>query len=160
MDEPYVFHTVKMAETALVPALRAIHAWVRLDAAFAELNRELRREHGITGAQLAVLRIVAEQDGVTLAALRRQLVMHPATLGQLVDRLVRRDLVELAPDPDDRRLRRILLTEKGQSMLVSAPLAGPVRLRRVPTDPQRVIVLADALGDAVDLFGLSPWASE
>lgn len=156
----YVLHTVLVVDNGVVPALRAIRAWVRLDAAFAELNRQLRCEYGITGAQLAVLRIVAEQDHLTLAALRRQLIMHPATLGQLVDRLASRHLVELSPDPDDRRRRRVSVTAAGREILAAAPLAGPVRLRSVPAEPDRVGGLADALSDAIDLFGLTTWASK
>lgn len=61
----------------------------------------------MTGAQLGILRIVAEHGpgGTTPAWPRDRLVPHPATLGQLVDRLARRGLVELAPDPGDRRRR-------------------------------------------------------
>ncbi len=72
-------------------------------------------------------------------------------------RLARRSLVELAPDRDDRRLRRVQLTETGRRVLEAAPLAGPVRLRVVPTDARRAAALADALEDAVELFGLTPW---
>ncbi len=153
----YVIHTVLVADENPSPALRAIRAWVRLDAAFVRFNRQLRHEHGITGAQLAVLRIVAEQEGITLAMLRQQLIMHPATLGQLVDRLAGQDLVEVGPHPDDRRRRRVQLTPAGRTVLGTAPLAGPVRLRSVPVDPRRAAALADALEDAVDLFGLTAW---
>jgi hypothetical protein len=41
-------------------AVLAIRAWMRLDQAIAGFNRELERRHGVTGAQLAILRIVAE----------------------------------------------------------------------------------------------------
>lgn len=146
-----------MGEIQPEPALRAIRAWVRLDAAFAGLNRQLRRDHGITGAQLAVLRIVAEQDGITLSALRRQLIMGPASLGQMVDRLARLDLVQLSPAPHDHRIRRVRLTPAGRTVIETAPLAGPVRLRVVPIDPGRAGALADGLEDAVDLFGLARW---
>src|SRR5262245_9363852 len=90
-------------------ALRAIRAWWRLDQAIAGFNRHLSGRYGVTGAQLAMLRIVAERP-VTLADLRAALVMHPATLGQLIDRLVRLDLVERRASPGDRRKRLVELT--------------------------------------------------
>ena len=68
------------------PPLEAVRAWLRLDQAITAFNRHLRDRHGVTGAQLAMLRIVAERP-VTLAELRAGLAMHPATLGQLIDRL-------------------------------------------------------------------------
>ena len=140
------------------PALAAIRAWVRLDRAFAEFNRHLRGTCGITGAQLALLRLIDEIGTATLAELRGRLVMHPATLGQMVERLHHRGLVALEPDPEDRRRRRTGLTREGRETLAVAPLAGPVRLRVAEADPARLRRLAAALEDAVDLFGLERWA--
>jgi MarR family transcriptional regulator, temperature-dependent positive regulator of motility len=142
----------------LEPAgLAAIRAWWRLDQAMAAFNRDLRERHGVTGAQLAMLRIVAERP-VTLADLRAGLVMHPATLGQLIDRLVRQGLVERRLSPDDRRKRVVELTERGRAVVAEAPLAGPVRLRQPPAEPERLRRLAAAFEDAVELFGLKEWS--
>jgi DNA-binding MarR family transcriptional regulator len=92
----------------VVNAAAAIRAWTCLDQAITAFNRDLERMHGVTGAQPAGLRLVAEGGPqVRLGGLRGRLVMHPATLGQLVDRLAVRGLVELAADPADRRRRLI-----------------------------------------------------
>ena len=142
------------------PALAAVRAWVRLDRAFAEFNRHLRATRGITGAQLALLRLIEEiGTAATLAELRSRLVMHPATLGQLVERLHHRGLVALEADPEDRRRRRVELTREGRVTLAAAPLAGPVRLHVAEADPARLHRLTAALEDAVDLFGLGRWVS-
>jgi DNA-binding MarR family transcriptional regulator len=136
-------------------AVAAVRAWTRLDQAIAEFNRVLERAHGVTGAQLAVLRLVRERSGtVALADLRGRLVMHPATLGQMLDRLAARGLVTLTADPADRRRRLVSLTVEGRRVTEQAPLAGPVRLRHVPADPDRLRRLADAFDDAIVLFGL------
>jgi DNA-binding MarR family transcriptional regulator len=74
--------------------------------------------------------------------------MHPATLGQLLDRLAQRELVNLTPDPGDRRRR----------VLREAPLAGPVRLRQTEADSARLRDLTAALDDAIELFGLEDYA--
>jgi len=132
---------------------------VRLDQSFDRFNRELRRRHGITGAQLAMLRILAEREPVTLARLRAELAMHPATLGQLIERIARAGLVVRAPDPDDRRRRVLRVTTRGWALLVKAPLAGPVRLRTARLDPDRLVRLAEAFEDAVVLFGMEEWAA-
>ena len=121
-------------------------------------NRELATRHGVTGAQLAMLRIVAERP-LTLAELRARLVMHPATIGQLIDRMERQGLVERVVSAEDRRRRLVRTTAKGRRLLATAPLAGPVRLRQgPPAPPERVERLAAALDDAVDLFGLKEWS--
>lgn len=139
-------------------AVRAIRSWLRLERAFAAFNRELRATVGLTGAQLAMLRIVAEVGPTTLAGLRGRLRLHPATLGQLMDRLREKSLVRLSVDRDDARRRVVELTAEGERALREAPLAGPVRLRSIETDSARLATLADALDDAIELFGLQRWA--
>lgn len=139
-------------------ALSAIVAWVRLERGFESLNAELKRDFGITGLQLSVLRILAERPQLPLAALRKALVMHAATLGQAIDRLRVMDLVTVRRDPDDRRARLVALTPAGAELVARAPLAGPVRLRDVSVEPARLERLAAALEDAIDLFGLTGWA--
>jgi DNA-binding MarR family transcriptional regulator len=148
-----VSHSIFVVATP--DAVAAVRAWTRLDQAMAAFDRDLRARHGVTGRQLAVLRLVDEWGpGLTLADLRGRLVMHPATLGQLVDRLAGAGLVELAADAGDRRRRTVGLTAVGRQLLAAAPLAGPVRLRHVGAEPDRLRRLAEALTDAIDLFGL------
>ena len=137
--------------------LAAIRAWWRLDQAIAVFNKHLRERHGVTGAQLAMLRILGERS-VTLSELRGRLEMHPATLGQLIDRLARQGLVERRVSPADRRKRLVEPTALGQRVLAEAPLAGPVRLRHAPVDPERLRRLAAAFEDALELFGLKEWS--
>jgi len=138
--------------------IAAIRAWYRLDEAFSAFNRHLRQRYGVTGIQLAMLRILAEQPR-TIAELRARLAMHPATIGQLLDRLERAGLVTLGPDPADRRRRQVEVTADGQKLLSSAPLAGPVRLRSVPVEPARARRLTSAFDDAIDLFGLREYVA-
>jgi DNA-binding MarR family transcriptional regulator len=141
-------------------AVSAIQAWIRLDQAIAAFNRELDRNHGVTGAQLAILRLLTEWGPeVRLADLRSRLMMHPATLGQLFDRLAMRGLVDLTADPADRRRRMVRLTDQGIRVVKDAPLAGPVRLRQVPEDPRRLRRLSRALADAIVLFGLDEYTA-
>ena len=139
-------------------ALRAIRAWVRLDQALRAYSRELERARGVTGGQLAMLRIVAEMEPVTLAQLRERLVLHPATLGQFLDRLASKRLVALERDQRDRRRRVVSVTEEGRELLEDAPLAGPVRLRSARVRRERLDRLAEAFEDAIDLFGVRRWA--
>lgn len=141
-------------------ALAVTVAWVRLERAMELFQAELRRAHGITTLQLAVLRILSERPQLPLAALRKALVAHPATLGQAIDDLRRKDLCTVRRNPDDRRARDIALTEAGSAIVAAAPLAGPVRLREINHDPARLDRLAAALEDAIDLFGLAPWVED
>lgn len=138
-------------------ALSAIVAWVRLDAAIQSFNQMLRKQFGITGLQLAVLRILGERPSLPLAALRKSLVMHPATLGQSIDELRTMGLVTVERDGRDKRARNVALTDAGKELMTRAPLAGPVRLRAVDADPARLDALKAAFEDAIDLYGLADY---
>lgn len=135
-------------------ALSAIVAWVRLDQAIQAFNQSLRKEFGITGLQLSVLHILGERPSLPLAALRKALVMHPATLGQSIDELRVLELVTVTRDSRDKRARTVALTDKGRDLVTRVPLAGPNRLREIDTDPARLDALKLAFDDAVELFGL------
>jgi DNA-binding MarR family transcriptional regulator len=139
-------------------ALLAIRSWLRLEQAFAAFNRDVQHTFGVTGSQLAMLRIIHELEPITLAEIRKQLIMHPATLGQLIERLAKQELVKTTRSSADRRLRQVVVTSRGLDLLAQAPLAGPVRLRRVPTDHERLLNLAHAFEEALNLFGLEKWA--
>jgi DNA-binding MarR family transcriptional regulator len=81
--------------------------------------------------------------------------MHPATLGQSIDELRTMELCTVTRDPRDKRARIIAITDKGRELMARAPLAGPVRLREIETDPARLDALKAAFEDAVELFGLA-----
>ena len=136
-------------------ALSAIVAWVRLETAIQGFNQQLRKQFGITGLQLAVLRILGERPSLPLAALRKSLVMHPATLGQSIDELRVKELVTVTRDARDKRARVVAITDKGKELMARAPVAGPVRLREFDHDPTRLDRLKEAFEDAIDLFGLA-----
>lgn len=138
-------------------ALSAIVAWVRLDAAIQSFNQSLRRDFGITGLQLAVLRILGERPALPLAALRKSLVLHPATLGQSINELRVMEFATVTHDVQDKRARIVAITEKGRQLVARAPLAGPVRLREIEADTSRLDALKTAFDDAIGLFGLTDY---
>ncbi|CDP52224.1 hypothetical protein [Devosia sp. DBB001] len=139
-------------------ALSAIVAWIRLERAMEKFNLDLKQQFGLTGLQLAVLRILAERPQLPLAALRKTLVMHPATLGQSIDELRLKGLCTVRRDAKDKRARLVAITPEGAELVAATPLAGPVRLRQVDHDPDRLDRLTGALEDAMELFAITPWA--
>jgi DNA-binding MarR family transcriptional regulator len=138
-------------------ALSAMVAWVRLEAAIHNFNQTLRREFGVTGLQLAVLRILGERPALPLAALRKALVMHPATLGQSIDELRRLGLCTVTRDARDKRARLVAITDKGRELAARAPVAGPGRLRETENDPARLDQMKTAFEDAIALFALDAY---
>jgi len=80
-----------------------------------QLAQELRPA-GIGIGQWAVLLFLWARDGLSQAELSRVVAIEPPTMVRTIDRMVRDGLATRASDPDDARLTRIYLTERGRSL--------------------------------------------
>jgi DNA-binding MarR family transcriptional regulator len=56
------------------------------------------------------------RDPLSMRELADRLVCDASNVTGIVDRLERRGLVERQPDPDDRRVRRLVLTDRGREL--------------------------------------------
>jgi DNA-binding MarR family transcriptional regulator len=74
------------------------------------------RPSGVAIGQWAVLLSLWARDGLSQADLSRLVAIEPPTMVRTIDRMVRDGLVTRMPDPDDGRLSRIRLTERGRSL--------------------------------------------
>lgn len=70
-------------------------------------------EAGLTANQFACLRYIALHPQPSVVDVSKGLGITTAAATPLVDRLVKKDLIVRTPDPDDRRVVRLLLTENG-----------------------------------------------
>lgn len=141
-------------------SVAVIRAWWRLERARARFDAQLKRETGVTGSQLALLRIIDEHAPVSIRKLRDELDWHPASLGQAIQRLENRGLVTVADDPTDRRRRMCHLTKTGHVLLTRTPLVGPVRLRTQPIDPDDLVAMRRGFDLALTAFGLDEWSND
>ena len=67
-------------------------------------------------SQLRCVRMIGENEGAKMQDLAHQLYVTLPALSQIVDRLVRRDMVERRADEADRRIVRLHLTESAREM--------------------------------------------
>lgn len=76
---------------------------------------------GITRAQWSLLSALSRggNDGMMQVDLARLLEVGKVTIGGLVDRLEASGHVERRPDPQDRRAKRVYVTEQGWKMIRS-----------------------------------------
>jgi MarR family transcriptional regulator, lower aerobic nicotinate degradation pathway regulator len=74
-------------------------------------------ELGITPVQYAALQSVCNQPGVDQRSLARSIALDTSTTGGVVDRLEARGWLERQADPQDRRVRQLVLTEAGHTAL-------------------------------------------
>jgi len=72
---------------------------------------------GLRGTQYTTLLFLSRQESLTIGALAEAMVMDRTTVGHLVKPLERDGLVRIDPDPNDRRSRRISVTETGMDLV-------------------------------------------
>ena len=77
----------------------------------------LARFFGMTRAQWRVIAVLRRDEGINQTAMADIMEIEPITLGRHIDRLEEAGWVERRPDPDDRRVWRIFLTDKVQPVL-------------------------------------------
>ncbi len=73
--------------------------------------------HGVTPVQYAALQSVADAPGVDQRTLARRIGLDTSTVAGVLDRLESRGLLSRGAAPDDRRVRRLTLTDDGRALL-------------------------------------------
>ncbi len=99
----------------LVKRLRRLMRALQLDAS------KMSRRYGLTGAQTAVLREIHNNGPLSSADLSRKLFVTPSNVTGVIDRLVKKELVERIPRTRDRRVVRIHMTQKGRAVVEILP---------------------------------------
>ena len=93
-------------------------------------------ESGLSFVQMKALVTIetATKDVSTITGLSEALGISAASASRAADGLVRKGLASRVEDADDRRVRRLKLTAKGDELadrIISARLAGLGEVRRV-----------------------------
>ncbi len=96
-----------------------VSLWVRLLESHNLMLGELRRRMAgeCTMARFDLLANLEREDGQTPAELSRRMLVTAGNLTGLVDRAERDGVAERRPDPSDRRLSRVWLTDKGRGLV-------------------------------------------
>ena len=92
---------------AVSRALRRIHAE----------PEALLRERGVTPAQFAVLELLLHKGEQTVGEIVERILMTPGNVTVVVRNLERSGLIVRRPDPGDRRIGRISLSDCGESLI-------------------------------------------
>ena len=78
---------------------------------------EYARTYGVTRSQWLVLIALMRQEPVSQVKLASYLEVEPMSLCRMADRLQAVGLLERTPDPDDRRVRLLTLSDKARDLL-------------------------------------------
>jgi DNA-binding MarR family transcriptional regulator len=88
--------------------------------AFRGAMDDVLRDHGLTGAQYAVLSVLARQPGLSGADLARACNTTPQAMNGVLTTLERARLVERQPHPTHGRILQVDLTDDGRHRLEAA----------------------------------------
>ena len=72
---------------------------------------------GVTRSQWWVLAFLSRADGMSQVALADELDLGKVALGGLIDRLEKTGFVSRRHDAEDRRVKRVFLTKKSQTLI-------------------------------------------
>lgn len=100
------------------------HMVRRMHQIAVSLFMEETKAFGITPVQFAALTAVRHHPGIDQRSLSRAIALDRSTIGDVVIRLERKGLFRREDGADDRRVKRIFLTEQGN--LVLDQMAQPV----------------------------------
>ena len=104
-----------------------------------EVNESVK-EHGVTTAQIGVLRQLTNQPGLSGAELARRLLITPQGVQLALTALEKRGLVERKQDPQHGRILQVFLTDEGRavaSAVVADAVAAHDRVFGVLTDQEQ-----------------------
>lgn len=109
-------------------------------------------DHGVSTAQIGVLRQLANEPGLSGAELARRLLITPQGVQLALKALEQRGLVERRPDPQHARILQVFLTDEGRAVaaaVVSDAIAAHEAVFGVLT-PEEQQTLRDLLARVVE----------
>ncbi len=117
-------------------------------------SRQAERRIGLTGAQLFVLRRLADAGPLSVNDLARRTFTHQSSVSMVVSRLASVRLVERRRDAHDGRKRILAITRAGRVALAAAPDAAQEQLieavLRLPAPTRRTVARAlNRMADAM-----------
>jgi len=110
--------------TAASDTTRVLDSLRRIVRSLRESSRAAEADLGVSGAQLFVVRALAEAPALSLNELAARTHTHQSTVSMVVKRLVARRLVARSISARDGRRLVLRLTARGRALLARAPLAA------------------------------------
>jgi MarR family transcriptional regulator, organic hydroperoxide resistance regulator len=95
------------------------------------LTKELAGRYGLTGPQLAVVKMLEPVGKLSLSELSSQIRARNSTVTGIIDRMEREGLVVRRRSQQDRRVINIELTTKGRELASEIPIEPVQIFRRV-----------------------------
>ena len=101
------------------------------------LTKELARRVQLTGPQLTVVKILEAVESLSLSELSERIRAQNSTVTGIIDRMEREGLVMRERSTEDRRVVRIRLTPKGETIARDIPVEPMLVFREAVTSLTR-----------------------
>ncbi|HEX2149878.1 MAG TPA: MarR family winged helix-turn-helix transcriptional regulator [Actinomycetota bacterium] len=123
-----------------------------------QLWRERMARLGLDPRHVVLLRMVGAEEGRSQLALGRQMRLPPSRMVAFVDELEELGMLQRRPNPADRRVRALYLTDKGRQTLEAVMGVSAEHERQLTRglSPAEVKELKRLLGRVADEQGLAP----
>jgi DNA-binding MarR family transcriptional regulator len=110
------------------------------------------RAHDLTPVQYAALVAISTHPGIDATRLSAVIAFDRSTLGNVIERLELKSLIERKPGPDDKRVKLLTLTRQGAALLREiGPLVDRAQARMLqplkPADRKSLLALLTQLVD-------------
>ncbi len=150
----FVYHPGSQVDASVKPSAPVEDAWALMGQLFWQLRPRMVRvagEFGLTPPQLFALKTLDPDNPVPMSALAAALQCDNSNVTGLVDGLESQGLVERRPGEHDRRVRMLVVTERGAEvlgLLAAAMQEVPPELAALSASDQRALrdILRRALG--------------
>lgn len=117
-------------------------------------SQKMSRQYGLTGPQSLVLRLLIKNGALSSAELSRQMYVTPSNITGIIDRLIKKGLVERIRKPGDRRVALITLTDAGQKLgkTIPDPIEKKFINQLADLEPEHLQILAMAMNQVLNLI--------
>lgn len=158
-DDELPLHEKKYIPIEVLQKLRIVIRAAQRHSAWVE------KQCGVSGAQLWVMQELFETPGLRVGELAEKLAIHQTTASNLLDALVKKELVIKMRDTVDQRVVKVVLSPRGDEVLRKAPKPArgllPEALRKLgQNDLAELSEGLQALLDVIDVvdeaYGLQP----
>ena len=131
--------------------LKAMENWVNIYL-FRSLSEyfDYLKNNGISMQQAYVLTFVHYNGPSKISEICEHMMVSAAAASQMADRLEKVNLVQRIPEPGDRRVRNVVLTQQGESVVRQSIAARQSWVNEIPgklSDDQM-----DQISDALELL--------
>lgn len=109
--------------------------------------QELLKEHGLTGTQYNVLRILRGQKQIpaSIGLIKERMIERNSDVSRVIDRLIKKKLIDRKENKNDRRQRDILINDAGLELLDKIDLHENYSSINVPLSDSEVTIMNDLL---------------